>query len=295
MKTVGFIGLGHMGRPMAQNLIKAGYELHVYDLSAASVSALVTHGAKGASSAAEAASNSDVIITMLPEGAHVRDVYLGSNSVLSIAKSGALLIDCSTIDVETSRFVHTEADTKGFEMLDAPVSGGVKGAEDGTLTFMVGGRAAAFEQAKPLLEVMGAKVVHVGSAGNGQAVKICNNMVLGISMIGVSEAFNLGEALGLSRQNLFDIMSTSSAQCWSLNSYAPVPDVVPTSPANHNYEPGFSSAMMLKDLKLAEKASKDVAKSSPLGHSACELYENFCNSGGNQKDFSAVIKFLQNL
>lgn len=295
MQTIGFVGLGHMGRPMAQNLIDAGYKLKVYDLSADAVSALVSHGAQACSSSAEVASDCDVFISMLPEGDHVMEVYLGNNAVLNVAKKGTLLIDCSTIDVKTSRFLHAEASSKGFSMLDAPVSGGVKGAQDGTLTFMVGGSGKDFEKAKPILDVMGARVEHVGAGGNGQAVKICNNMVLGISMIAVSEAFNLGEALGLKRQDLFNILSTSSGQCWSLTSYAPVPDVVPTSPANHNYEPGFSAAMMLKDLKLAQKASKDVAKCSPLGHSACELYQKFCDEGGNSKDFSAVIKFLQNL
>lgn len=295
MTTIGFVGLGHMGAPMAQNLVDAGFEVRVFDVSPQAVAAAVAEGANPGTSVMDVAGNCDIFMSMLPEGKHVEQVYLGPEGAFSGARKGVLFIDCSTIDVETSRFLNREAADLGFEMLDAPVSGGVKGAREKALTFMVGGSSSAFERGRPFLEKLGAKIIHVGAAGSGQAVKICNNLVLGISMVAVSEAFLLGRALGVDDQTLFDVMSKSSAQCWSLTSYAPVPGVVPTSPANNHYEAGFSATMMLKDLKLSQKASKHVATSSPLGHSALELYESYCkNEETGKKDFSSIINFLQN-
>src|SRR5262249_2647169 len=252
MATIGFIGLGNMGLPMARNLLKAGHWLQVFDLTAKAVEQAAAAGAASARDVAAAAKNADLVITMLPAGAHVRDVYLASAGVIAAARPGALLVDCSTIDVETARAGHAAADTAGVEMLDAPVSGGVARAGAAPLTFRGGGSRAAFVAAKPVLETMGKAVIHAGGPGNGQAAKICNNLMLGISMIAVGEAFALAKRLGLPAQTLFDISSKSSGQCWSLTSYCPVPGPVPTSPANRDYQAGFTAAMMLKDLRLAE-------------------------------------------
>ncbi|MEP3430210.1 MAG: 3-hydroxyisobutyrate dehydrogenase [Roseibium sp.] len=293
--TVGFIGLGNMGGPMAINLIKAGHKVLGFDLSDA---ALATHADAGgviAASVAELAAAADVIVTMLPAGKHVRQIYQGVEGILENAKLGTLLIDSSTIDVESARVVSGAATDKGMSMVDAPVSGGVGGAAGGTLTFMVGGADAAFAAAKPYLDIMGKTIVHAGGAGNGQAAKICNNMILGISMIGVSEAFVLAEKLGLDAQKLFDISSTASGQCWSLTSYCPVPGPLPSSPANRDYQPGFAAEMMLKDLKLAQEAAKSAGAATPLGAESAELYSLFCSSGGEGKDFSAIVKYLRGI
>src|SRR5581483_3023375 len=240
-----------------------------------------------------AAARADVVITMLPAGQHVREVYLGAGGIIENTNPGTLLIDSSTIDVETARAVAAEAERRGLLMLDAPVSGGVGGAQAATLTFMVGGSAQAFARAQPILEKMGKTIVHAGGAGNGQAAKICNNMILGISMIAVSEAFVLAEKLGLDHQKLFDISSKSSGQCWSLTSYCPVPGPVPASPANRDYQAGFTAAMMLKDLKLAQKAAKTAGAKTPLGADAAKIYAQYAESGEAGRDFSGIIRFLR--
>lgn len=293
MADIGFIGLGNMGKPMALNLVKAGHGVKAFDLVADAVQALVAAGATAAATAADAARDVDVVVTMLPAGRHVRAVYEQDGGVLSAARPGTLFIDSSTIDVETARAVNAAAMAAGFEMLDAPVSGGVGGAEAGTLTFMVGGSDAAFRHGEPILAAMGKTIIHAGPAGNGQAAKMCNNMVLGISMIAVSEAFALAEKLGLDHQKLFDISAVSSGQCWSLTSYCPVPGPVPSSPANRDYKAGFTAAMMLKDLNLAADAAKSVGAAIPLGAEAGALYTQFCETGGEGVDFSGIIKMIR--
>jgi 3-hydroxyisobutyrate dehydrogenase len=293
MAKIGFIGLGNMGLPMAQNLIKAGNTVRGYDVAAAAVEKLVGGGGRAANSAADACQDAEVVVTMLPAGEHVREVYLGANGVLAKVGEGTLLIDSSTIDVESARAVAAAASERGLAMIDAPVSGGVAGAQAGTLTFMVGGPDEAFARAKPLLEAMGKTIVHAGAAGNGQAAKICNNMVLGASMIVVSEAFLLAEKLGLDAQKLFDISSKSSGQCWSMTSYCPVPGLVPTSPANRGYQAGFTAAMMLKDLKLARDVARATQATTPLGAGAAVVYQQFVESGDAGVDFSGIIRFLR--
>jgi len=290
---IGFIGLGKMGAPMAANLLKAGHQLKAYDIVPANVERAASAGGETAGSLAEAVSGVEAVITMLPAGAQVRDVYLGPDGILTAASSGTLFMDCSTIDVATARDVAAEADKAGMAMVDAPVSGGVAGAEGATLTFMVGGSEAAFARAEPILQSMGKAVVHAGGPGNGQAAKICNNMVLGVSMIAVCEAFILADALGLDRQRLFDIASKASGQCWSLTSYCPVPGPVPNSPANRDYAPGFTAAMMLKDLRLAQEAALGQGAATPLGAEAAQLYSLFDAQGGSQTDFSGIIEFLR--
>ncbi len=293
MAEIGFIGLGNMGGPMAANLVKAGHKLRIFDLSPAAMQKLAGAGAVAASSASGAAEGAEAVISMLPAGQHVRDTYLGPQGLIAAAAPGSLLIDCSTIDVATAREVSAAASAAGHEMLDAPVSGGTGGAQGATLTFMAGGSDAAFARAQPILACMGKTAIHAGGPGNGQAAKICNNMILGISMIGVSEAFALGEKLGLSHRTLFDIASKSSGQCWSLTSYCTVPGPVPASPANRDYAAGFTAAMMLKDLKLAQAASRDVSANTPLGAEAAALYALFEAHGGGAFDFSAIVKFLR--
>jgi 3-hydroxyisobutyrate dehydrogenase len=290
MAKIAFIGLGNMGGPMAANLVKAQHQVTAFDLSAAAVDAAVDKGARKAASAAEAVKGAEVVVTMLPAGKHVREVY--EKDVLPNAAKGTLLIDCSTIDVESARHVGALAQKAGLEMIDAPVSGGVGGATAGTLTFMVGGGDAAFARAKPILDKMGKNIVHAGASGNGQAAKICNNMILGVSMIAVSEGFMLAKRLGLDAQKLFDVASTSSGQCWSLTNYCPVPGPVPTSPANRDYQAGFTAAMMLKDLMLAQQAANASGASTPLGAEAAQLFNLFVNSGNAAKDFSGIIRML---
>jgi len=289
---IGFIGLGNMGGPMAANLLKAGHGVGGFDLVQASLDALVKAGGSAAGSVTAAVAEAEIVITMLPAGPHVRRVYTGEGGVLGAAKRGALLIDSSTIDVETARAVSHAAGERGFDMLDAPVSGGVGGAAAGTLTFMVGGSEGGFARAQPVLQAMGKTIVHAGPAGNGQAAKICNNMILGISMIAVSEGFALAEKLGLDWQKLFDISSKSSGQCWSMTSYCPVPGPVPTSPANRDYQAGFTTDMMLKDLKLAQQAAQAAGATTPMGAQAAQLYQMLANSGLGAKDFSVIFKLL---
>lgn len=293
MAEIGFIGVGNMGLPMAQNLLKAGHRLKAFDLSAPALAKAVEAGAAAASGIQDAARNVEIAITMLPAGKHVRDVYMGDQGILAAAADGTLFIDCSTIDVATARDVAAAAAAKDMEMLDAPVSGGVGGASAATLTFMVGGPDAAFARARPVFEVMGKTIVHAGPAGNGQAAKICNNLILGISMIAVSEAFVLAEQLGLDHQKLFDISSKSSGQCWSLTTYCPVPGPVPTSPANRDYQAGFTAAMMLKDLRLAQDAAKASGARTALGADAERIYSQYADSGEAGKDFSGIIRYIR--
>jgi len=293
MAHIGFIGLGNMGLPMAINLIKAGHAVAGFDLNKAALDKFAASGGAPASSIAMTCARADVIVTMLPAGAQVRAVYLGEAGVIASAGTGAVLIDSSTIDVETARAVAAAAAARGQLMVDAPVSGGVAGAQAATLTFMVGGPQEAFARAKPILEAMGRTIVHAGGAGNGQAAKICNNMILGASMIAVSEAFLLADKLGLEAQKLFDIASKSSGQCWSLTSYCPVPGPVPTSPANRAYQPGFTAAMMLKDLALAQDAARSAGLATPLGAQAAALYGLYVGHGKAAEDFSGIIRFLR--
>jgi 3-hydroxyisobutyrate dehydrogenase len=292
MTNIAFIGLGNMGGPMAANLVKAGHSVTGFDLSPASCDQARSDGVTIAGSTADAVRGAEVVITMLPAGKHVLSVW---TDILPALKEGTLLIDCSTIDVESARKAHGMAQERGSGLmsLDAPVSGGVGGAKGATLTFMAGGAKEAFDRAEPILSKMGKKVVHCGEAGAGQAAKICNNMILGISMIGVAEAFVLGEKLGLSHQALFDVASTSSGQCWSLTTYCPVPGPVPTSPANNDYKPGFAAALMLKDLKLAQEAALASGASTPLGAEAAQLYALFNSAGHEGADFSGIINFLR--
>jgi 3-hydroxyisobutyrate dehydrogenase len=293
MAKVGFIGLGNMGMPMAQNLLKAGDEVTGFDLNVDATERLAASGGSTANSIADACKAAEVVITMLPAGEQMRQVYLGAGGVLATVDPGTLLIDSSTIDVATAREVAQAAQDKGLAMVDAPVSGGVAGAEAASLTLMVGGDDAAFERARPVLEKVGKTIVHAGGPGTGQAAKICNNMILGASMIVVSEAFLLAEKLGLDAQKLFDISSKSSGQCWSMTSYCPVPGLVPTSPANRGYKAGFSAAMMLKDLKLAQAAARATHATTPLGAGAAAVYERFVESGDSSVDFSGIIRYLR--
>ncbi|TCL71149.1 3-hydroxyisobutyrate dehydrogenase [Rhizobium sp. BK251] len=290
MTRIAFIGLGNMGGPMAANLVKAGNDVTGFDLAAPILKAAEATGVKPASHLSQAVGEAEVVVTMLPQGKHVITAWA---DIMASVASGALIIDCSTIDVESARKAHEMAKTAGCLSLDAPVSGGVGGASAGTLTFMAGGSVESFAKAKPILEAMGRKIVHCGDAGAGQAAKICNNMILGISMIGVCEAFVLAEKLGLSHQALFDVASTSSGQCWSINTYCPVPGPVPTSPANTGYKPGFAAALMLKDLRLSQEAALASGASTPLGAEAAQLYALFEKQGNGGRDFSAIIEMFR--
>jgi 3-hydroxyisobutyrate dehydrogenase len=285
MGTVAFLGLGNMGSGMAANLVKAGHTVRGYDLNAAAISALVGQGGQAADSVESAVAGADAVVTMLPAAGHVRGAY---RDILASAKAGAILMDCSTIDVQSARDVVAAAAEKGFAMVDAPVSGGVAAASGGTLTFMVGGTPEAFSAAQPYLAQMGKAVIHAGAAGAGQAAKICNNMLLAICMIGTCEAFALARKLGLDDQTFFDISSKASGQSWSMTSYCPVP----TAPSNRGYEGGFASALMLKDLRLAMTAAKGAGAATPLGAEAEQLYTLFEGLGGGGKDFSAILKLL---
>ena len=291
MSRIAFLGLGNMGLPMALNLVKAGHDVTGFDVVPAARDAFAAHGTS-AETIGAAVANVEIVVTMLPAGKHVREVYA---DVLVHAPASCLLIDSSTIDVTSARQVASDAAALGFVMLDAPVSGGVGGAAAGTLTFMVGGPEAAFATAHPVLAVMGKTIVHCGDSGAGQAAKICNNMILGISMIAVSEAFALADRLGLDHQRLFDVASKSSGQCWSLTSYCPAPGPVPTSPANRDWQPGFATALMLKDLKLSQEAALESGAATKLGAVATQFYEELVNSGFAGKDFSYAYKFLADL
>ena len=290
MARIAFIGLGHMGGGMAPNLAKDGHEVRAFDLVSEAVQKAAGAGCTAAASAAEAVRDADVVITMLPAAKHVRAVY--HDDVAPNAKPGTLLIDCSTIDVQSAREVGEGLTSQGFDFVDAPVSGGIAAAAGGSLTFMVGGTDEQFERARPFLEPMAKAVIHAGQLGAGQAAKICNNMILGATMIVTCEAFVLAQKLGLDPRVFFDISSKASGQSWSMTSYAPVPGVGPETPADHDYEGGFAAALMLKDLKLADEAAKSVGAYTPMGGEAEELYQRFVDRGGGSKDFSGIIKMI---
>ena len=292
MATIAFIGLGKMGLPMAVNLVKAGNLVRGFDMVRAALDEFAASGGHVAASLADAVADASVIVTMLPAGSHVRDVLTRGDGVFAHAASGALLIDSSTIDVQTSRDMAAAASAHGLSMLDAPVSGGTTGAAAGTLTFMVGGEPQAFARAKPFIASMGKNIVHAGPSGAGQAAKVCNNLILGITMAGVSEAFALADKLGLDQQALFDIASTSSGQCWALTTYCPVPGPVPTSPANRDYAAGFAVDLMLKDLTLATDAERDNGAPSALGEAARAIYARLSELGLGGRDFSVVARAL---
>ena len=293
MARIGFIGLGNMGGPMVANLIKAGHSLSVFDIAQEHVAASVALGADAANSQIGVLDKAEFVITMLPSGREVGAVYSGADGLISAATNDTVLIDSSTIDVETARRIHAEAEQRGLMLLDAPVSGGVAGAAAATLTFMVGGAPELFAKAEPILKCMGKAVIHAGDAGAGQAAKICNNMILGVSMIAVCEAFVLAERLGLAPEKLFEISSQSSGQCWSLTSYCPVPGPVASAPSNRDYRPGFTAAMMLKDLRLAQEAAIADGATTPLGAEAAALYGLFVALGNGQVDFSGIIRMIR--
>ncbi|MEM9355039.1 MAG: 3-hydroxyisobutyrate dehydrogenase [Pseudomonadota bacterium] len=291
MAKIGFIGLGNMGLPMAGNLVKAGHTVTAFDIVDANMKAAAAEGVGTAASANATAEGADVIITMLPAGKHVLGVY--QDGLLEAAGKGTLLIDCSTIDVADARQAHTLASEAGMLSLDAPVSGGVGGAQGATLTFMVGGSGDSFSAGQPILEGMGKKIVHCGDGGAGQSAKICNNMILAVTMIGVAEGFCLGEKLGLSHQALFDVVSTATGSCWAVNSYCPVPGPVQTSPANNDFKPGFATALMAKDLTLAQNAALESGASTPMGAEAAHLYRLYMSTGAGGTDFSSIIRFIR--
>lgn len=292
MTKIGFIGLGNMGGPMAANLAKAGFAVTATDLSIGAIDRAVEAGCARGETIAATVGEADIVVSMLPAGAHVRSVYLEDYGVLAHARAGALLIDSSTIDVESARAVSKAAADKGFAMVDAPVSGGVAAASGGVLTFMVGGEADAFDRARPALEAMGKNIFHAGAAGNGQVAKICNNMLLGSTMIATCEAFNLAERLGLDAQTFFDISSTASGQSWSMTSYCPAPGPVPAAPSNNDYKPGFAAAMMLKDMRLAQEAAHAARAPTPIGAQAEALYALMEAAGKDDLDFSGVMKLI---
>ncbi len=290
MLKIGFIGLGNMGGPMAANLVRAGHAVRGFDLVPEAVAAARAAGVEPVTSGREAVHGAEIVITMLPAGKHVVAVY---EDVLDEAAPGTLVIDASTVDIASARKAHDLAAARGLDSVDAPVSGGVAGAEAATLTFMVGGAGAAVARGTPVLEAMGKRIVHCGGPGAGQAAKICNNMILGISMIGISEAFVLGETLGLTHQAVFDVASTSSGQCWALVNHCPVPGPVPASAANRDYKPGFATALMLKDLTLSQAAAREAGAATPLGQAAQALYERFAAAGNADLDYSAIVTFIR--
>lgn len=292
MTTIGFIGLGHMGQPMARLLLKAGYKVHVFDVVPAAVAAMQQEGAISAT-IADIAKFADVVITSVQTGDQVKEICLSTNGIFKNAKKDLLFIDCSSIDITMTRFLHAEAQKLKINMVDAPVSGGVAAATAGTLTVMVGGTKENFDLAVPFLSAFGKKIVHAGPAGNGQAAKICNNLLLAISMIGVSEAFSLAKHLGLDQKKFFEISSNASGQCWSMTSYCPVPDILESVPSSRDYQPGFMAKMMLKDLRLGQHAAEISNSSIPLGALAAELYELFVKQGNGELDFSAIIKMIE--
>ena len=291
MARVAFIGLGNMGGGMAANLAKNGHDVRAFDLSQEALDRAKAAGCLPAATAAEAIEGAEAVITMLPAGKHVEGVY--NDTVFDAAEAGAILIDCSTIDVDTARRVAEAATARGLQAVDAPVSGGIAAANAGTLTFMVGGSAAGFERAEPFLSDMGKAVIHAGAGGAGQAAKICNNMLLGATMIATCEAFALAEKLGLDLQNFYDIASVSSGQSWSMTSYCPVPGVGPETPADRGYTGGFAAPLMLKDLRLAMEAAASTGAYTPMGKRAAELYEAYVASEGAEKDFSGIIETLK--
>lgn len=296
MKTIGFVGLGHMGSPMVKNLLHHRYQVKVFDINEAAMHELVSAGAVATKSPAEIAQDSDVVITMLQTGDQVKKSCLGEQGIFAhLNKPDSLFIDSSSIDIKTSRQLHEEAASRGIAMLDAPVSGGTIGAENAMLTFMVGGHAHHVKRAESLFNAMGKKIIHAGPAGCGAAAKICNNMILGVSMIAVCEAFVLADKIGLDPKKLFEISSNASGQCWALNLCCPWPNILPNVPSSHDYQPGFSAKMMLKDLKLSQDAAQQVHATTPLGKQATDLYQQFVNSNTTEIDFSGIIKMLAGL
>lgn len=293
MTKIGFIGLGHMGNPMVKNLIKNNFQVNVFDISHEAVKALAKEGAVASYSLSELAKNSDAVITMLQTGDQVRQVCLGTDGIFANLKPNALYIDSSSIDVSDSREIHKKAKSFDIAMIDAPVSGGVAAAGAASLTFMVGGEATDFDRAKSILSAMGKKIIYAGKAGSGAAAKICNNMILAISMVGVSEAFVLAKKLGLDTKKLFEISSNASGQCWSLTSYCPAPGVMPNVPSSNNYKPGFTAKMMLKDLELSQDAASSTHAYTPLGQHVMALYKAFVESGNAEVDFSGIIQMLE--
>ncbi|WP_345796534.1 3-hydroxyisobutyrate dehydrogenase [Castellaniella sp. MT123] len=292
MTTIAFIGLGHMGTPMSKNLLKAGYDVIGFDLAQDALASLVQSGGRAASSIADAVRGADAVITMVPTGTHVRQVYEGDAGILAHARRDALLIDSSTIDVETSRVVHALAAGQGFAMVDAPVSGAVPAAEAGKLVFMVGGEAANFVRAELVLRHMGSSVVHVGAAGTGQSMKACNNMMAGMTAITLSETLALARRLGLDDQKVYDVMTHASGNCWMLQSYCPVPGPVPGAPSNRDYAPGFAMALMLKDMRLSQKAAQAVDYETPFAARATQMYEDAVAQGHGGRDFSYMFKIV---
>ena len=292
MAKIGFIGLGNMGLPMAKNLLKAGHDVTGCDLSADAVASLVEAGGQAADAPSSAVTDAQIVVTALPAARHVKAIYMGPDGILAAAPKGTTFIDCSTIDTASAREVISEAEERGQQMVDSPMSGGVGGATAGTLTFMVGGSDAAFQTAGQALEAMGKNIFHAGGPGAGSAAKICNNMMLAIQMISVAEGFSLAEKLGLDAQKLYDISSTATARCWSLNDYCPAPGPVPAAPSNRGYQPGFAAALMLKDLRIAMEAAQGASVATPLGAHATQIYSMMDLAGQADKDFSGVIEFL---
>ena len=292
MANIGFVGLGHMGLPMAIQLVKAGHNVSGYDLDKKAVSAFTFEGGKPAENLLATALGQDVVITMLQTGDQVQKVCSGNNGLLANVSKNTLLVDCSSIDVTSSQSIHALAEQQGLLAVDAPVSGGVKGAQAGTLTFLVGGTEHAFEKAQPILAAMGKKIIHTGVAGSGQVAKICNNMVLGISMIAISEAFVLAERLGLTPKKFFEVVTNASGKCWAMENYVPVPGVLDNVPANHGYKPGFTVAMMLKDLRLSQNSAETAGVNTAMGQCALQLYQHCLDEGMGELDFSAIIKTL---
>lgn len=293
MAQIGFVGLGNMGMPMVQNLLQADHKLQVFDINPTALQQAREAGATAVKDMAELAQNAEIIFTMLQTGEQVSSVCLGENNLFAQAKAGTLFIDCSSIAVTTCRELHQAAKAAGHLMVDAPVSGGIAGATAGTLTIMVGSDSQDFQAAKPILEVVGKNIIHAGPPGNGQVAKICNNMILGVSMIAISEAYSLAENLGLSAKKLYEICSEATGQCWALTNYSPVPGILENVPANNDFRPGFTSKMMLKDLNLSQEAAKSVLQQTPLGEHARDLYQQFVESDNAELDFSGIIKMLQ--
>ena len=293
MARIGFIGLGHMGLPMAINLVHAGHRVTGFDLQPMAMDAFIAAGGLKAAKLEDTARNQDIVITMLQTGQQVQSVCLGEQGLFAYAEKNTLFIDCSSIDVQSSRLIHQQAEKLGFLSVDAPVSGGVTGAAQATLTIMVGGSEQAVTKAHPILSALGKKVIHTGLPGSGQAAKICNNMILGISMIAISEAFTLAEHLGLAANKLFEVVTNSSGQCWAMSSYVPVPGLLDNVPANNNYQPGFTVAMMLKDLCLSQQSATDVGVETKMGKQAAAIYQQFKDEGKGELDFSAIIRSIE--
>ena len=292
MAKIGFVGLGNMGAPMGRNLLEAGHKLRVYDIAPAAIEALGERGVTRATPET-VAQDVDAVITMLPAGEDVQQVLTGTAGLFSLASPDTLFVDCSTIDVDTARSLAEQATRAGVDLVDAPVSGGIVKASDGTLTFMVGGTQEQVERARPILEAMGAVIIHAGKAGSGQAAKMCNNMMLAVSMIAVAEAFAMAQKLGLDPQTLLEICTNATSRCWVMTDCHPVPGLVETAPANGDYEPGFASRLMLKDLRLSQNASRSADCWTPMGARATELYEEFVESGASNLDFSAIIRMIE--